>query len=557
MLTALLPILLAIPASNQSDPLLRALKTEVEREYQVLKENSPPVYYLAYRAEEEDGVSIEATLGEVTGENVARSRRADAIIRVGSPELDNTHELKARERFGGWGYYSPTESLPLEDDEALVRRKLWLLTQKQLGTAVERYQTVTADDTVKAQAEDRSPDFSLIQPSQDLRARIELRVNKEKWTSILRAVSRVFRAYPTIYISSASFQAETTTKFFVDSTGTILRHPVTQLRVYITGATRSEDGMPLFLHQTFQGLTEAELPSQQDLEQAARGLAEKLVQLRRAPAVEPYVGPALFMPKAAAVFFHEVMGHRLEGHRQKSEQEGQTFTKKVGQPVLPPFMSLVDDPTMDHFQGKPLLGHYLYDDEGARAQRVSLVDKGVLKGFLMGRSPITGFADTNGHGRGTLGRRPVARQGNLMALTSETIPSPKAREMLIDLCRQKGKPYGLIFSDISGGFTMTGRFLQAFKVIPLEVYRVYTDGRLDELVRGADIVGTPLAALEKIVAAYDDYDVFNGVCGAESGGVPVSAVSPSILVGEVEVEKKEKDMVKPPILPSPLAGGER
>jgi predicted Zn-dependent protease len=225
--------------------------------------------------------------------------------------------------------------------------------------------------------------------------------------------------------------------------------------------------------------------------------------------------------------------------------------------VLPEFLTVFDDPTRRFFGEVPLNGFYLYDEEGQPAQRASLIEKGVLKGFLMGRSPLKDFAHSNGHGRAQPGLPPVSRQGNLVVESSRQLPPAQLRELLLSEVKKRGKPYGLIFEEISGGFTNTraGGAPQAFKVIPLVVTRVYADGRPDELVRGVDMVGTPLASFEKIVATGDDADVFNGFCGAESGWVPVSAVSPSLLVSDIEVEKKGKHFDRGPILPSPLTPG--
>jgi predicted Zn-dependent protease len=280
------------------------------------------------------------------------------------------------------------------------------------------------------------------------------------------------------------------------------------------------------------------------------------VNLPRGPVVEPYVGPAILSGRASAVLFHEIFGHRIEGHRQKDESEGQTFTKMVGTKVLPEFLSVVFDPTRAQAQGVSLNGWYAYDDEGVKAQPVTVVDQGVLKTFLMSRSPVRGFNRSNGHGRRQPGHEVVSRQSNLFVESSRTVSEAKLREMLIAEVRRQNKPYGLYFDQVTGGFTTTGRQgLQAFKVIPLVVYRVYADGRKDELVRGADIVGTPLASFAKILAAGDRPQVFNGYCGAESGSVPVAAVSPALLISEIEVQKKAKSDDRPPLLPSPLAGG--
>jgi predicted Zn-dependent protease len=314
----------------------------------------------------------------------------------------------------------------------------------------------------------------------------------------------------------------------------------------------AEDGMELYRNEIFSTAAMGHMPSEAEVMETAQRLVGELEALISAPLVEPYIGPAILVNRASGVFFHEIFGHRMEGHRQKSEAEGQTFTKKVNEQILPEFISVIDDPTLQVFNGTDLRGYYKYDDEGASAQRVTLVENGVLKNFLMSRSPIENFTSSNGHGRRQHGYDVVSRQGNLIIESSSTVPYDTLREMLIEECQRQEKPYGLIFYDISGGFTHTGRRgPQAFKVLPLLVYRVYPDGRPDEVVRGVDIVGTPLTSFSKIVVTGNDYGVFNGTCGAESGMIPVSAVSPSILVSEIEVEKRRKEQEKPPILAPP------
>jgi predicted Zn-dependent protease len=199
-----------------------------------------------------------------------------------------------------------------------------------------------------------------------------------------------------------------------------------------------------------------------------------------------------------------------------------------------------------------LAGTYEYDSEGVPAQRVELITDGVLKSFLTSRMPIKGFEHSNGHGRNQPGLMPTGRQGNLIVSSSQTVPEKEMRQKLIDEVKKQGKPYGLYFDDIQGGFTLTQRALpQAFQVLPVIVYKVFPDGRPDELVRGVDIVGTPLAALTRIITTGDEQHVFNGVCGAESGSVPVSAIAPSMLFSEMEVQKRAHEHDRPPILPPP------
>jgi predicted Zn-dependent protease len=319
-------------------------------------------------------------------------------------------------------------------------------------------------------------------------------------------------------------------------------------------STRAEDGMSISLARTFESRTEHDLPSQVELERQIKLLAGQLDALRTAPTAEPYNGPALLSGRAAAVFFHEVLGHRLEGQRQRGTQEGETFTKEVGNLILPAFISVADDPTLSTLNGTYLSGYYAYDDEGQPAQKVELVQNGILKQFLMSRIPIANFDISNGHGRAQDGRMPTGRQGNLIVTSAKTTPEKKLRQLLLDEIKKENKPYGLYFEDIASGYTLTQRVTpQAFQVIPQLVYRVYADGRPDELVRGVQIVGTPQASLTHILATGDKQDIFNGECGAESGSIPVSAIAPAMLFSSIETQKAPQGKVRPPILPSPDA----
>jgi predicted Zn-dependent protease len=320
---------------------------------------------------------------------------------------------------------------------------------------------------------------------------------------------------------------------------------------------KAADGMDLSTTHSFEAVDAADLPGDEEIRKAIQRIARDLTGLLKAREVDPYVGPAIFSGRAAGVFFHEIFGHRIEGHRQKEETEGQTFTKAINTPVLPEFISVVFDPTKRELAGEDLNGWYDFDDEGVRARPVTVIENGVLKTFLMSRSPVEGFDRSNGHGRRQPGLEVVARQSNLIVESSRRVTEKELRAKLIEEVKRQGKPYGLYFADITGGFTTTGRRgVQAFKVIPLVVYRVYADGRPDELVRGADIVGTPLASFGKILATSDALEVFNGYCGAESGSVPVAAVSPALLVSEIEIEKRAKSQSRPPLLPTPTEGGE-
>ncbi len=275
--------------------------------------------------------------------------------------------------------------------------------------------------------------------------------------------------------------------------------------------------------------------------------------MRAAPLAEPYSGPALLSGRAAAVFFHEVLGHRVEGQRQRGRDEGQTFTKKVNEKILPEFLSVTDDPTLRALDGTELSGFYRYDDEGIPAARVEVVKDGILKNFLMGRLPVKNFSNSNGHGRAQAGLMPVGRQGNLIVSSSKTIPDAQLRARFIEEIKKQAKTLRSLLRRHPGRIhaDLTRTLPQAFQVLPVMVWRVYADGRPDELVRGVDIVGTPLTVLTQIAATGDTTSVFNGICGAESGSVPVSAAAPAMLFSEMEVQKRKYGDTRPPILPPP------
>jgi len=440
-----------------------------------------------------------------------------------------------------------------DDDADVLRRAIWLETDKQYRAAEQAYIKIKTGKEVKVESlEGGAPDFSQEKSHVFIGPQVSISVDRKPWEEKVRAYTKAFRDSTAVINSIVTFTALAQNDFQVTSEGTQLQYGQIRYRLELFIQGKAPDGMDLERYYNFDWVKPEEAPDDKAVYAAEATMRKELEGLVAAPLNEPSVGPALLTGRAAAVFFHEVFGHRAEGHRQKDASEGQTFAKMVGQPILPSFLTVVDDTTMKKLGSQDLLGYYQFDDEGVPAQRVTLVDHGVLKGFEMSRSPLLGFPESNGHGRRQLGAEPVSRQGNLIVESNKTVSNAKLREMLIELVKQQNKPFGLLIDDIAGGFTFTGRGQpQAFQVLPLVVYKVFADGRPDQLVRGVDIVGTPLAALTKIVATGDTQEVFNGYCGAESGSVPVAAASPAILTTELEVQKKESSTDRPPILLAP------
>jgi predicted Zn-dependent protease len=545
-------LLAAASVDAQPGSLLDILGQELDRNFRVLKEKGEPApYFLSFAVTEEESGAVSANLGALTHSGESKGRYLDVSIRVGSPKLDNYHRVR-----GDRASFTAGTPLVLDDNPSAIRRRLWLDTDRAYRQAAERLIKIRTNSQVKVAEADTSDDFSAEQPSSAVEPEGRFYWDPEQWSIRVRKLSREFAKYPGVLNGSVSAQARFETRHFVSSEGAKLRHGRGFARVAIVASGRAADGMDLVTTESFEAVIHDGLPKDDVIARAVRKAAEELTALLKAPVVDPFVGPAILSGRASGVFFHEIFGHRIEGHRQKDETEGQTFTKSVGQKVLPDFLSVVFDPTKKRAGGIDLNGWYRYDDEGIAARPVQVVESGVLRTFLMSRSPIEGFQQSNGHGRRQPGLEVVSRQSNLLVESAKQVPEAELRKLLVAEIRRQNKPYGLYFQQVTGGFTTTSRAgLQAFKVIPLLVYRVYPDGRPDELVRGADIVGTPLASFAKILATSDRLDVFNGYCGAESGNVPVSAVSPALLVSEIEIEKKQKSQDRPPLLPPPTGQG--
>lgn len=540
----------AYPQSDASlPPVLQAMQQELQRSVDAYGKANPPAYFVSYTVSDLDSASVSGSNGALLSSGETRDRVLEVQTRVGSYQLDNTHKIGGREP----AWYSPGTEATLDDDIPLLRHEIWSETDRQYRAAVQAYIAVQTSNQVQAQsAEQGAPDFSHEESHVAIGNPVEFHVDRKPWEERVRRYTAAFSASPAVINSIATFTARSANQYFVNSDGSRLAFGQIRYRLELFVQGKAPDGMDLQRYANFDWVDPSKAPSDASVLDQVRLLTSQIVALQKAPLVEPFAGPTLLTGRAAAVFFHEVLGHRLEGFRQKDVSEGQTFTSKINQQVLPSFITVRDDPTTKEIGGQVLLGYYPFDDEGIPSQNVVLVGHGILKNFLMGRSPLVNFPHSNGHGRRQIGYQPIARMGNTIVESSKTMSNAALRQLFIEEIRKENKPFGLLIDDIAGGFTFTGRSQpQAFQVQPLIVYKVFPDGRPDEMVRGVNIVGTPLISITKIIATGDKPEVFNGYCGAESGSVPVSAVAPEILISEMEVSKKETSTDMPPILPPP------
>jgi len=535
------------PQAPSGEAIAGVLRAELDRNFKILKEKAQPSpYFISYLVVEEDTETLSAALGALTGLNRSQRRVVDCSVRVGSPEFDNSRVIGGdRNRFTASGL------LPVENDELAIRRQLWLQTDRAWRAAAQRYIQIRARSQVKQ--ENTLPEFTSETPIQGRELAPRAKFSAADWNGRLKRVSQKFGEYPSVLNSGLSLTYRYEKRTYLNTEGAEVEHGRGIARLTLVARAKATDGQDLLTTESFEAEDPAKLPSDKELLETVDRLAKNITGQLTAQPVDPYVGPAILSGRAAGVFFHEIFGHRIEGHRQRDEREGQTFANSVGEPVLPEFLSVVSDPTARTAAGRDLHGYYPFDDEGIRAELVVVVDKGSLRNFLMSRMPLPGFSKSNGHGRKQPGLEVVPRQSNLIIQSSKRVSEKELRGLLMDEVRRQGKPYGLYFDQVTGGFTTTQRGgLQAFTVVPLVVYKVYPDGRPDELVRGVDIVGTPLASFAKILATGDRDEVFNGFCGAESGSVPVSAVSPALLVSEIEVQRKPNPGDRPPLLRRPM-----
>ena len=543
---------IAAAAPAAAADVTETVEKELHRSFDHYSRQTPPLYFLSYSVIETEDFFAQAGGGALSESREDHGRLARVDARVGTAALDSSHPL--RDSRGDW-QEDPGVSvtLPVENDPLALRSALWAQSDRAYKDAVERWGRVKSQAAVKAEEEDKSPDLSAETPETAIQAPAPLAYDRPAWEEKLRRWSAPFGRAAHVLDSGVEVRLGRESRTIVTSEGTrvIVQKPFAFLILWAW--SRAEDGMDLTRTETFFASSPDGLPGEDVVLQAANRMIGDLAALRAAPLTEPYSGPAILSGRAAAVFFHEVLGHPIEGERQRRSDEAQTFAKKRGQKITSSHLSVVFDPTLSRFGQTELAGGYLYDDQGVKARPVKAVEKGIFREFLLSRKPVAGFSQSNGHGRAEPGRTPMARQSNLIVNSDDIVTDKKLKALLLREVRRQKKPYGLLFDDIQGGYTQTTRdHPNAFSVLPILVYRVYPDGR-EELVRGVDLVGTPLSALEGVLAAGNPTGVFNGFCGAESGQIPVSAVSPSLLFSNIEVQRRKSSEQRPPLLPPPEA----
>ena len=556
IILGIISILLIPFISGAQDQFTDFLRTELRAQMDELKKQEFPPYYMNYRVVDEQFDRVITSFGVLTAKESNRERTLVPQIRIGNPEFDN-FKIKQMgspiSRFHGPSY----AVLPIDDTNGdnATRQAIWNEVNNRYKFAIDAYQTARAETTINVAEEDKAPCFSQAPAEKYYEAPLPANrtaVDLDAWEKRLKEISAVFKKHPKILRGDASFRYTVKRIYVLDSEGTEVVQNLTYARIMVQGAAKADDGMELPLVLSYFAHSPESLPSNEQIVKDANLMADKLIALRDAPIVDPYTGPAILSGSASGVFFHEIFGHRIEGQRMKSDKDAQTFKKMIGEYVLPPHLQVFSDPTLKNYADQDMNGYYKYDDQGVKAERVDVVIDGKLNDFLMTRTPLDAHPRSNGHARADIGYDPVSRQSNLVVESSDPKTEEELRQLLIAEIKKQGKDRGYFFKSVTGGFTMTNRRgANAFNVTPLEVYEVYADGRPDKLVRGVDLIGTPLSMFSNIIYAGKAPEIFTGTCGAESGGIPVTATSPTILVQKVEMQRKAKASDLPPILEKP------
>jgi len=557
-LKGLLVIILGFMSLQLSaqDKMLDLLKGELKSQMTILQKGEYPPYYMNYRVIDNYTRTIRTAMGATISSDEEKQIIFVPQIRIGSPEFDNFHESQngvAINRFSG----APTILLPadLQNGIEAMREIMREEVNTRYRFAVTSLERANAKKGVQIENEDQSPDFTKAKAEKYFEPALKkekVDLDTKAWEAKLNKFSALLSENKDIISANTTLTYRIWRKYFVSTEGAEIAENRTYAILSVRATTMADDGMELPLNTSYFAYFPDELPSAEVIMNDLKKLSSKLSELKVAPLVLPYTGPALLSGSASGVFFHEIFGHRIEGQKMKSERDGQTFKNMVGESVLPAALSVYCDPSMKKYHGNALNGYYIFDDQGVRGERVEVVKDGILKNFLMTRTGLDGFPKSNGHARAEFEYDPTSRQSNLIVETNNYKTDAQLRQLLIDEAKRQEKEYGYFFKTVTGGFTQTGRTgANSFNVTPLEVYRIYVDGRPDELVRGVDMIGTPLSMFSNIEYAGGEFEIFTGTCGASSGNVPVTAISPTIFVNKVELQKKAKPTVTPALLPRP------
>ena len=562
-------------AQQAGDVLFKAMQDELDRSMsQLVMENLERPYFIGYTIDDAQQLNVQATLGTLTRSGLNRERYLSIDLRVGNYSLDNSNFVSG---FSGFG--ADYAQLPIDNNYDAIRNRIYLQTDQVYKDAVETISKKRAYLQTRVIA-NRPDDFLKLPTNRVLDKPEEFDLNRAKFEELAKAATVVFRGYPDIISCDLSIQAAVTNQYILNTNGTrALRGD----RIYVFDLSmmgKAADGEDIYDGDQVIYNSLAAIPSVADLTTWAKGNADRMRKLIKADTLEEYIGPVVFTADAAGEFFRQLFVRGISNLPQPTYENeqmaamigrvgggGGEFAEKLNRRVLPASFTVYDDPTVSKVGNSPVVGGYNVDDAGNTPQKVVLVESGKLINLLIGIAPTKKIKDANGHARGAVGKAITAKPSNLVFESSEKVPYAKLKETLITLCKDVDLPYGLIVKRLSDPNASSGSF--AMRVgnmmmrsggsgasdaisTPWEIYKVFPDGR-EEPVRGLQFNNVTVRILKDILQTDDQMFVYNYLLNADPE-MPSSIVTPSVLIEEMELKKNEEKIMKPPLLPSPLAG---
>lgn len=562
--------------AQENDPVVRAMVDELERSKALRVVDLDKPYYIEYSLEDTDTFTATASLGSLTNAHRLRARIPQIQVRIGDYNFDNTNHVYS-------GYYSGSrydpEQWPLDNNYAILRQCFWLATDRSYKAALESIARKRAALKNSANAEPM-PDFSKTEPVRSIQPVRNAAYDENAWSARIARLSDVFSGYPELYTSSVNLQVYHGIAYFATSEGAVQRTPDNISVIIARAAAQASDGMPLHDSATLAAIEVDAMPSELDSKRAIAAVGDNVRALLKAPVGESYSGPVLFEGAASAQLLAQLVGDNLRVPRRPISEGGRPaphiaseLETKLNSRILPEWMDIVDDATQKDWRGHQLLGYYPFDMEGVVPKPVMAVEKGVLKSFLTTRQPVRNMTGSNGHARlqGGYGSR-AAAISNLFVKAAQTKSAAQLKAQLIDMIKQQNKPYGVLIRKLDYPTSASVRELQTMFAgmaqsggaggrpvsPPVLAYRVYPDGR-EELVRGLRFRGLSPRALRDILAASEETFAFDYINNAApfamigAGGFlsPSTVVAPSVLFEEIELERAQDELSKPPLVPPP------
>jgi TldD protein len=582
---------------NDGDHTLQAMRDEMARSKARLElkipGNDQPVkpYYIEYRILDLDVKQVTAEFGALMSSTHTRTRFMDVEARVGDYHNDSSNFVSGE---GFRGFIGSTGSVGIDRDYNSLRQDLWIATDQAFKEAVEAYSRKQAYLSSLANPSNID-DFAKVTPVKVVQPLEAPDWTDRNWEQEVRDTSGVLRAFPDLRESRVTYYLVYSTEYLLTSEGTEIRTNHSFAAIEAGMNTLAQDGSQLNDYYATYAPTPAQLADVDTVKKRLNVTANELLAMRASPPAQDYTGPVLFEARAAAPLLAEVLGPAMNGARppiafQPVMQQMLTsmgarseWVERIGNRVLPMSVTLIDDPSAKEFQGKPLIGGYGVDEEGVPAQKVTVVENGILKELLMSRRPGPDSDQSNGHGRSAFLNDAKPTMSNLFFTSTGGEAPADLKKKFLDDCKEENLKYCLEvremdnpalsllhqddFSDLLASFA--GGAGNGDR-LPLLVYKVYPDDGHEEIVRGARILGLNTHALRDIKGIGNDEFAYNymqsqvdgfagtalGAFGSAQSGLPSAVVAPSLLFDEVDVRGARGEPKRLPLLPPPPMNAE-